>query len=152
MLQPKVYRTNDSSNAVLNNNQVLENNPTSVVEINSSEKEITNAEEQQESGLNDNQSETSQIFENLNSTENFSEPDFDISNSIDTAKELPLSKPQSSANPDVKKITSPNWYHIKCVFLILISPLLKMGGFVKYVVHFLMETQVKEVLLTNQEN
>ena len=31
MLQPKVLRTNDSSNAVLNNNQVLYNNPTSVV-------------------------------------------------------------------------------------------------------------------------
>ena len=44
MLQPKVLRTNDSSNAVLNNNQVLYNNPTSVVETNSSEKEITNAE------------------------------------------------------------------------------------------------------------
>ena len=38
MLQPKVLRTNDSSNAVLNNNQVLYNNPTSVVETNSSEK------------------------------------------------------------------------------------------------------------------
>ena len=49
MLQPKVLRANDSSNAVLNNNQVLYNNPTSVVKTNSSEKEITNAEEQQES-------------------------------------------------------------------------------------------------------
>ena len=45
MLQPKVLRTNessiyfyDSSNAILNNNQVLYNNPTSVVETNSSEK------------------------------------------------------------------------------------------------------------------
>ena len=50
--------------------------------------------------------ETLQIFENLNSTENVSEPDFDISSSIqyiDTAKGLPLSKPQSSATPDVKK-------------------------------------------------
>ena len=47
--------------------------------------------------------ETLQIFENLNSTENVSEPDFDISSSIDTAKELPLSKAQSSATPDVKK-------------------------------------------------
>ena len=35
--------------------------------------------------------------------ENVSEPDFDISSSIDTAKELPLSKPQPSATPDVKK-------------------------------------------------
>ena len=87
MLQPKVLRTNDSSNAVLNNNQVLyNNNPTSVAEANSSEKEITNDEEQQESSSNDSQSETLQIFENLNSMENVSEPDFDISNSIDTAK------------------------------------------------------------------
>ena len=36
------------------------------------------------------------------STGNVSEPDFDISSSIDTAKELPLSKPQSSATPCVK--------------------------------------------------
>ena len=56
MLQAKVLRTNDSSNAVLNNNQVLYNNPTSVTETNSSEKEITNAEKQQESSLNDSQS------------------------------------------------------------------------------------------------
>ena len=34
MLQVKVLRANDSSNAVLNNNQVLYNNPTSVVETN----------------------------------------------------------------------------------------------------------------------
>ena len=102
MLQPKVFRANDSSNTVLNNNEVLYNNPTSVVETNSSGKEI-NAEEQQESGSNDSQSETLQTFENLNSTENVSEPDFDISSSIDTAKELPLSKAQSSATPDVKK-------------------------------------------------
>ena len=93
MLQPKVLRTNDSSNAVLNNNQVLYNNLTSVVETNSSEKEITNAEEQQESSSNDSQSETLQIFENLNSMENVSESDFDISSSIDTAKELLLRKP-----------------------------------------------------------
>ena len=66
LLQPKVLRTNDSSNAVLNNNQVLYNNPTSVVETNSSEKEMTNAAEQQKSGSNDSQSETLQIFENLN--------------------------------------------------------------------------------------
>ena len=92
------------------------------------------------------------MFENLNSTENVSEPDFTISRSINTAKELPLSKPQSSATPDVKKVKSPNWYHMKNVFLIFISPLLRMGGFVKYVVHFLMETQVIELLLTNQEN
>ena len=41
MLQPKVLRTNDSSNssnAALNNSQVLYNNPTSVVETYSSEK------------------------------------------------------------------------------------------------------------------
>ena len=94
-LQLKVLRTNDSSNAVLNNNQVLYNNPSSLVETNSSEKDITNAEEQQESGSNGSQGETLQIFENLNSTENVSEPNFDISSSTDTAKELPLSKPQS---------------------------------------------------------
>ena len=68
MLPPNVLRTNDPSNAVLNNNQVLyNNNPTSVAEANSSEKEITNDEEQQESSSNDSQSETLQIFENLNS-------------------------------------------------------------------------------------
>ena len=79
-------RTNDPSNAVLNNNQVLyNNNPTSVAETNSSEKEI-NDEEQQESSSNNSQSETLQIFENLNSMENVSEPDFDISNSTDTSK------------------------------------------------------------------
>ena len=38
MLQPNVLRSNDSSNAVLNNNQILYNNPTSVVETNSIEK------------------------------------------------------------------------------------------------------------------
>ena len=103
MLQPKDIKANDSSNAVLSNNQVLYNNPSSVVETNSSEKEITNAEEQQESGSNDSQSETLQIFENLNSTGNVSESDFDISSSIDTVKELPLSKAQSSTTPDVKK-------------------------------------------------
>ena len=55
--------------------------------------------------------------------ENVSEPDFDISSRIqciDTAKELLLSKPQSSATPDVKKskefklalyeICFPNFY------------------------------------------
>ena len=62
-------------------------------------KKIKNAEEQQESGSNHRQSETSQIFENLN----YRETDFDISSSIDTAKELPLSKPQPSATPDAKK-------------------------------------------------
>ena len=31
---------------------------------------------------------------------------------------------------------------MKYVFLIFVSPLLRMGGFVKYAVHFLMETQV----------
>ena len=75
MLQPKVFRANDSSNTVLNNNQVLYNNPTSVVETNSSEKEITNAEKQQKSSSNDSQSETLQTFENLNSIENVSEPE-----------------------------------------------------------------------------
>ena len=39
----------------------------------------------------------------FNFMENVSEPDIDISNSIDTAKELLLSKPQSSTTPDVKK-------------------------------------------------
>ena len=34
MLQPKVFRANDSSNIVLNNNQVLYNNLTSAVETN----------------------------------------------------------------------------------------------------------------------
>ena len=128
-------------------NQVLYNNTTSVVETKTSEKEITNAEEQQESDSNDSQSETLQIFENLNSTENVIKPDFDISNSIDTTKELPLSKPKFSTIPDVKKVMSPNWYHMKYVFLIFISSLLRMVGFVKYVVHFLIET-----LLTTQEN
>ena len=32
------------------------------------------------------------------------------------------------------------------------SPLLRMGGFVKYAARFLMEKQVIEILLTNQEN
>ena len=74
MLQPKVLRTNDSSNAVLNNNQVLyNNNPTSVAETNSSEKEI-NDEEQKEKRSNDTRSETLRIFENRNSMENVSEP------------------------------------------------------------------------------
>ena len=103
MLLPKVLRTTDSSNAVFNNNQALYNNLNNIAETNSSEKEITNVEEQQESGSNDSQGETLRIFENLNSTENVSEPDFDISSSIDTAKELLLSKPQSSATSDVKK-------------------------------------------------
>ena len=154
MLQPKVLRTNDSSNAVLNNNQVLYNNPTSVVETNSSEKEMTNAAEQQKSGSNDSQSETLQIFENLNSMENVSESDFDISSSTDTAKELPLSKQQSLATPEVKKskesklvsyeIRFPDFYFSS------VSPLLR--GFVKYVVYFLMEMQVIGILLRNQGN
>ena len=100
MLQSKVLRTNDSSNAV---NQVLYNNLTSVAETNSSEKEIKNAEEQQESDSNDKKSETLQIFEILSSTENVNEPDFDISSSIDTAKELLLNKPRSFTTPDLKK-------------------------------------------------
>ena len=75
MLQPTVFRANDSSNTVLNNNQALYNNPTSVVETNSSEKEITNAEKQQKSSSNDSQSETLQTFGNLNSMENVSEPE-----------------------------------------------------------------------------
>ena len=41
---------------------------------------------------------------------------------------------------------------MKYAFLIFISPLLTMGDFVKYVVDFLMEKQVKELLLTNPEN
>ena len=100
MLQSKVLRTNDSSNAV---NQVLYNNLTSVAETNSSEKEIKNAEEQQESDSNDKKSETLQIFGILSSTENVNEPDFDISSSIDTAKELLLNKPRSFTTPDLKK-------------------------------------------------
>ena len=47
---------------------------------------MRSCEEQQESGSNDSQSETLQIFETLNSTENVSELDFDISHSIDTTK------------------------------------------------------------------
>ena len=118
MLQLKVFRANDSSNAVLNNNQVLYNNPPEVVETNLSEKEITNAEEQQESDSNDNQSETLQIFENLNSTENVSEPDFDISSSIDTAKELPHSKPHllQPPTPDVKKSKESKLVSYEIVF------------------------------------
>ena len=116
MLQPKVLRANDSRNAVLNNNQVLYNNPTSFVETHSSEKEITNVDEEQESGSNDSQSETLQIFENLNSTENVSEPDFDISSSIDTAKEFPLSNPQSSATYDVKTSKESMKYKIRNTF------------------------------------
>ena len=119
MLQPNVLRTNDSSvyfydssNAVLNNNRILYNNLTSVAETNSSEKEI-NAEEQQKSGSNNCQSETLQIFENLNSTENVSEPDFDISNSVDTAQEFPLSNPQSSATYDVKTSKESMKYEIR---------------------------------------
>ena len=50
------------------------------------QKEMRSCEEQQESGSNDSQSETLQIFETLNSTENVSELDFDISHSIDTTK------------------------------------------------------------------
>ena len=103
-------------------------------------KKIINAEEKQESGSNHSQSETSQIFENLNSMENVSEPHSDISSSTDTAKKLPLRKPQSYAAPYGKK--SPNWCHMKCIFLIFISPLLKMGAFLKYVIHFCLEMQV----------
>ena len=43
MFQMKVLRTNDLSNAILNNSQVLYNNPTSVVETNLGEEEITSA-------------------------------------------------------------------------------------------------------------
>ena len=97
-------------------NQVLVNNPTSAVETNSSEKEIANAEEQQESGSNDSQSQTPQIFENCSSTENVSEQDFDVSSSIDTAKELQLSKPQFSTTPDVKKSNESKLvsYEMRC--------------------------------------
>ena len=86
--------------------------------------------------------------------ENVSEPDFDISSSIDTAKELLLSKPQSSATSDVKKskesklvsyeIRFPDFYFSS------VSPLLR--GIVKYVVYFLMEMQVIGILLRNQGN
>ena len=41
---------------------------------------------------------------------------------------------------------------MKYTFLIFISPLLTMGDFVKYVVDFLIEKQVIELLLTNPEN
>ena len=78
MLQTKVLRTNDQGNAVLNNNQVPYNNPTSAVETNSSEKEKTNAQEQQGSGSNDSQSVLYRYLKISNSTENVSEPDFDI--------------------------------------------------------------------------
>ena len=91
MLQPKVMRTNDSSNAVLNSNQVLYNDMISVVETNYSKKEI-NAEEQQQSSSKQSQNKTLHIFENLNSTKNVSEPNFGISSINDTAKELPLNK------------------------------------------------------------
>ena len=64
------------------------------------------------------QSETLQIFENLNSMKNVNEPDFDISNSIDTAKELPLSKPQSSTTPDVKKSKESKLVSYEIHFLI----------------------------------
>ena len=78
--------------------------------------------------------------------ENVREPDIDISSSIDTAKELLLSKPQSFQNLVVKKRNKYKQYHMKYVFLIFISPLLRVGGFVKYVVHFLMEKQVMRAL------
>ena len=40
---------------------------------------------------------------------------------------------------------------MKYVFLIFISPLLRMGGFAEYIIRRLMESQVIELLLTNQE-
>ena len=52
--------------------------------------------------------------------ESVSKRDFDISSSIDTAKELPLSKLQSSATPDVKKsnesklVSYEILFHTKC--------------------------------------
>ena len=85
ILQLKLMRTNDSSNAVLNNNQVLYNDMASVVETNYSKKEI-NAEEQQQSSSKQSQNKTLHILENLNSTENVSEPNFGISGINDTAK------------------------------------------------------------------
>ena len=45
---------------------------------------------------------------------------------------------------------SPNWYHMKYIFLIFISLFLPFGGFAKYGVPFFMETQVIELLLTNK--
>ena len=60
------------------------------------------------------------MFENFNSMESVSKRDFDISSSIDTAKELPLSKLQSSATPDVKKsnesklVSYEILFHTKC--------------------------------------
>ena len=112
MLLPKILKTTDLINAVFINNQVLYNNLTTVFETNSSEKEITNAEEQQESGSNDSQSETF----------------------------------QSSTTPDVKKSNESKLVSYEIIFLIFICPLLRMSGFVKYVVRFLMETQVIELL------
>ena len=100
MLQPKVLRTKDSSNAVLNNNHVLYNNLISVIETNSSEKNkkcwgATRKWFKWQPKW--------KFFKNLNSTENVSEPGLDISSSIDIAKELLLSKPQSSTTPAVQK-------------------------------------------------
>ena len=46
MLQPKVLRTNDSSNAVLNNNQILYNNPLVFLKQTRVKKKKKNAEEQ----------------------------------------------------------------------------------------------------------
>ena len=103
MLQTKVLRTNDSGNAVLNNNQVPYNNPTSVVETNSSEKEKTNAQEQQGSGSNDSQSVLYRYLK-ISILRKMLVNQILISEIVlNTAKELRLSKPQSSATPDVKK-------------------------------------------------
>ena len=77
--------------------------------------------------------------------ENVSEPDFDISSSIDTAKVLPLSKPQSSATPDVKKSNRSKLVSYEICFPDFYFSSVIMGGFVKYVVGFLMEMQVIEL-------
>ena len=58
-----------------------------------------------------------QVFENPNSKENVTKPDFDISSSIDTAKELLLSKPQSSAIPDIKKSNESKLVSYEICFL-----------------------------------
>ena len=53
---------------------------------------------------------------------------------------------QSSTTPDVKKSNESKLVSYEIIFLIFICPLLRMSGFVKYVFHFLMETQVIELL------
>ena len=86
--------------------------------------------------------------------ENVSESDFDISSSTDTAKELPLSKQQSLATPEVKKSKESKLvsYEIRFPDFYFSSVSQLLRGFVKYVVYFLMEMQVIGILLRNQGN